>query len=265
MSIKGKIVLITGASSGIGAATAKLLAAKGAVIAMQARGEENLNKVAAEIKAAGGAAYVYPVDLSDYKQVNTIADQVVTEVGVPDVIVNSAGAGQWYSIFESQSSDFEQQMAAPYYAAAYTTKAFIDKMKERGSGHIININSIACYFNLPGAIGYSAARHAMRGFSNALHADLHHTNLTSSMIACGKVDSQYFENNPGSAERIPKISTTLVNTITVDDVARAVERTISSRRKVVVIPFMMSVFVGLNRFMPGFFDMLSRWTGYKAS
>jgi len=85
------------------------------------------------------------------------------------------------------------------------------------------------------------------------------------MIACGKVDSQYFENNPGSAERIPKISTTLVNTITVDDVARAVERTIRSRRKVVVIPFMMSVFVGLNRFMPDFFDMLSRWTGYKAS
>ncbi|MBL4752893.1 MAG: SDR family NAD(P)-dependent oxidoreductase [Flavobacteriales bacterium] len=265
MSVKNKIILITGASSGIGAASAKLLASKGAIVVLQARGEANLNKVATVIQEKGGLAHVYPVDLTKYVEVNAVAERVISEVGLPDVIINGAGAGHWLSIFESQSQDFEEQMAAPYYAAAYTTKAFIDQMKERDSGHIININSIACYFNIPGAIGYVAARHAMRGFSSSLYTDLHHTNLHASMIAAGKVDTAYFENNPGSAERIPKISTTLVHTMSVDEVARAVLRTIKTRKKVVVIPFMMRVFVTMNRFVPGFFDMLSRWTGYRAN
>ena len=265
MRVKDKIILITGASSGIGAASARLLAAKGAIVVLQARGVGNLNKVAVEIRALGGTAHVYPVDLTQYEEVNAVAERIISNVGLPEVIINGAGAGQWLSIFESQSQDFEQQMAAPYYAAAYTTKAFIDQMKARDSGHIININSIACYFNIPGAIGYMAARHAMRGFSNALYADLYHTNLNASMIAAGKVDTAYFENNPGSAERIPKISTTLVHTMSVDEVAKAVLRTIGTKKRVVVIPFMMRVFVWLNRFIPGFFDMLSRWTGYKVS
>ena len=263
--MKGKIVLITGASSGIGEATAKLLASKGATVILQARGEENLRNVASAITEAEGTAHVYPVDLTDYAVVEEVANRVISEVGLPDIIVNSAGAGHWLSIFESKGEDFEQQMSAPYYAAAYTTKAFIDGFKKRDSGHFININSIACYFNIPGAIGYAAARHALRGFSNALHADLHHTNISVSMLASGKVNSPYFTNNPGAEERVPKVATTLTPTITVEDVAKSILRLTRSKRKVVVIPFMMAVFVYLNRFTPGFFDFLSRITGYKAS
>ena len=261
--LKGKIVLVTGASSVIGSATAKMLATHGADVILQARGIDNLKTVASEIKDAGGIAHVYPTDLTDIAATESTAKKIIEEVGLPDIIINCAGAGEWLSIFQTSNNDFHQMMDAPHFAAVHTTKAFLDHFVKRDSGHIININSVACYFIYPGAIGYLSSRWTLRIFTESLQEELRTTNINVSMLAAGKVDSPYFTNNPISAERIPKISTTLMKTLTVEQVAKAILKIINTEKRIVIIPWEMALSVMLNKHLPGIFRILNRMTGYR--
>ncbi len=261
--IKGKLVLVTGASSGIGSATAKMLAALGAEVILQARGIDKLNSVSAEIKAEGGIAYVYPTDLTDISATESTAQKIIEEVGVPDIIINCAGAGEWLSIFQTSNDEFHQMMDAPHFAAIRTIKAFLNYFVKRDSGHIININSAACYFIYPGAIGYLSSRWTLRVFTQALQEELRTTNIHASMLVAGKVDSPYFTNNPVSAERIPKISTMLMKTMTVEDVAKTIIKIINTKKRIIIIPWEMALSVTLNRYFPGIFRILNRMTGYR--
>ena len=260
MDLTGKKILITGGSSGIGRAAALLLARQGARVILQARGLEKLQAVAEEIKSEGGQVHIYSVDLTDLRAVGAAAEKVINEVGLPDIIINNAGAGRWLFIDETPSPEAEQMMAAPYFAAFHTTRAFIEPMLTRNSGHIININSAACFLYFPGAIGYISSRWALRGFSESLRADLYNTKIAVSMIAPGKVSSEYFGNNPGSEERIPAIAK-LYPTLTTEYVAKVILKTIRNRRKTVVPPRLLGFTVWLNRFIPGAVGLLMRVTG----
>lgn len=263
MSLKDKIVLITGASSGIGEACAKLMAEEGAKVILQARSVDKLTEIEKVIKAHGGMAYSYPTDLTDIKTVKEQAKHIKTEVGMPDIIVNSAGAGNWLSIFDTSEEDFKDMMSAPYFAAVYTTKAFLNDMVIRNSGQIITINSAACYFIFPGALGYLSTRWATRGFMEGLTEELRSSNVAVTSIVAGKVDSPYFTNNPVSAERIPRIATGIMKTLTVEEVAQTIIRSTRSRKKTIIVPWQMSLSVLMNRYFPGIFRMLMRATGYK--
>ncbi len=263
MDLKNKLVLITGASSGIGEAAAKLLAQHDAEVILLARSKDKLERVASEIESKGGKAHVLPVDLSIAEEVRHTASLIIQQVGIPDILINNAGAGQWLSIEESKEEDFRKMIEAPYLAAAYVTQAFIKYMIDRNSGQIITINSAACYFTFAGALGYISSRWALRGFTDALRDDLFQTNIKVSMIVAAKVDSPYFTNNPGSEDRIPKIAVALAGTLTVDEVARAILKTIRTGKKTTIIPWVMALSVWLNRFFPGIFRILMRKTGYK--
>lgn len=118
MKIPGKIALVTGASSGIGAATARALASQGARVVLVARRAAELKQV---IDAIGSAAVSYPVDLTDAPAVATTASQIIGEVGHPDILVNNAGAGQWKFVHETTPDEAVAMMAAPYFAAFNTT------------------------------------------------------------------------------------------------------------------------------------------------
>jgi uncharacterized protein len=177
MDVTGKIALVTGASSGMGAAIAKSLAKAGAQLMLLARREEELKRVAAEIEAAGGKAQVYPVDLANSQAVASVAQQITREVGTPDIIVNNAGAGQWKFIEDTSPEEARQMMTLPYFAAFDVTRAFIPDMLKRNTGHIMNISSIASRFVWPGATAYTATRWAVRGFSEALRSDLYGTGI----------------------------------------------------------------------------------------
>ena len=263
MSLENKVVLITGASSGIGEACAKLMAKGGATVILQARSEDKLETIVKEILDHGGKAHFYTTDLTDIEAVKKQAIAIKNKVGVPDVIVNSAGAGNWLSIFDTSEEDFRDMMSAPYFAAVYTIKAFLVDMVKRNSGHIITINSAACYFTFPGALGYLSTRWATRGFQEGLAEELRTTNVAVTNIVAGKVDSPYFTNNPVSAERIPKIATGIMKTLTVEDVAETIIRSIKSRKRTIIIPWQMSFSVLMNRYFPGLFRLLMRSTGYK--
>ena len=141
MEMRNALALITGASGGIGAATARAMAAAGAKVVLLARTQSKLDAVAADIRTAGGEAFVYPCDLSDADAVNATAERIKAEVGVPDILVNNAGAGRWLAVEETDAEEAVAMMSTPYFAAFFMTRAFVHEMVRRGSGRIANVNS----------------------------------------------------------------------------------------------------------------------------
>lgn len=250
-----KLILITGGSSGIGKAAAVELHRQGAKIILQARDLGKLKSAADGIDSSGNRISYYVADLTDQDSVEGSAKKIIEKEGLPDVIINSAGAGEWLSFREADLSHFKTTMDSPYLATALTCKVFFDKMQQRGKGHFIIINSAAAYFSFPGATGYIPARWAMLGFSRSLQADLYHTDFKVSMIALGKVDSPYFKNNPISEDRIPKISNWFTPTMSQKAAGRVIAKTVKSKKAMVIRPLMMSLFVFLNRLFPG----ILRW------
>lgn len=202
MRLAGRTVLVTGASNGIGAGTARAMAQRGARVALVARDEAALDAVAGDIRAAGGQTAVFCADLTDEDRVLSLGAEVTKAWGTPDVIVNCAGAGRFCFIDETEPGQFVTQMAAPYFAACYVTRVFVDEMLARGHGWVVNVNSPVSRAVWPGAIGYAAARWALRGFSEALRADLAATGVGVTEAVIGKVNSSYWSKNPGSEERV---------------------------------------------------------------
>ena len=234
-AVQDKLVLITGASSGIGAETARVAAARSGKVILLARREDRLREVAGSIQAQGGRAYCYPVELSNPAQVEHVAHKIKMEVGIPDVIINNAGAGRWLTIEETTAIQAQEMLALPYLAAFYITRAFLTEMKARGSGHIINLTSDASFLPKGAAIGYSAARYALRGFSEALRGYLLGTGVTVSLAVFGKVDSTYWQNNSGSEERIPR-ATPFMPTLTTHQVAEYLMEIIQKKTPVLIKP-----------------------------
>jgi uncharacterized protein len=263
MEIGGKRALVTGASSGIGAAIAASLAKEGAHVILVARRQEELERVAAGIRSAGGRATVVSCDLTDDEAVEAMARRVHAEAGTPDILVNNAGAGQWKFLEETSPEEARRMMAVPYFAALSVTRAFIPEMQKRRSGHIVNISSAASRIAWPGATAYVAARWAMRGFTEALRSDLRGTGVDVTFFESGVVETPYWEHNPGSRERIPGIGTFLLGTLTPEEVGDAVASGIRRRERLVVMPFMLKVIYALHALVPWLVRWLVDATGHR--
>jgi len=261
MSETSKLALITGASSGIGAATARLMAANGYKVVLVGRRREALEAVAADI---GISAVVEPCDASNGDAVLAMAERVLREHGVPDAIINSAGAGQWKRIEHTTPNEAVTMMGAPHFAAFNTTHAFMRGMLDRNSGVLVHISSPVSLFTWPSSVGYASARWAMRGMHEALCDDLYWTGVRSCHLVFGKVSSAYFEHNPDSEERIPKLAKT-VRTLTPEECAKIIVRVVRRPRRQSVYPFMMRIYYWLYLLFPGVTRRLLRLTGHKGS
>jgi short-subunit dehydrogenase len=258
-----RLILVTGGSSGIGKSIAKALHLQGDRVILQARNLEKLEEASREIDSAGFRVSIYSTDLSDPASVEKTADQIVAEQGVPDILINSAGSGEWLSLNEADIYHYRDTINSPYLATALSCKAFYDQMKSRGCGHFIIINSAAAYYSYPGATGYIPARWAMMGFAKSMQADLYPTKFKVSLVTFGKVDSPYFSNNKRSENRIPKISDWLLPTLTLEQTTEVILKVIKSQKKIVNKPNMLSLLVFLNRLFPRSFSWLLRITGFK--
>lgn len=177
-------------------------------------------------------------------------------------LVNNAGVGVFRYVEETRPGEAVAMMAVPYFAAFYVTHAFMRAMLKRGSGHIVNVNSPMCRFIWPGATTYTASRFALRGFSEALAADLAGTGIGVTHFVAGKVASPYWENNPGSAERFPKIAAQ-IPAITPEAAAKALVGGIRRGAGLVVTPLPIRLIFWQHAFFPWFTDWLMRATGYK--
>ncbi|KAA2263721.1 SDR family NAD(P)-dependent oxidoreductase [Solihabitans fulvus] len=260
MQLADKLVLITGASKGIGAATAEAFAARGAHVLLVARDAEALSARAERIAAIGGRATAFPADLADGDQIGPLAERVREQVGVPDVLVNNAGVGRFLFLEETPVEELLAMTAVPYLAALLLTREFVPDMRRRGSGWLVTVNSPVSRLCWPGATGYAGARGGLRGLTTALRLDLRGSGVGVSEVVPGKVSSEYFVNNPGAEQRIPKIAA-LIPTSTPEQVAARIVDAVARERREVMFPWQLRAFELSARFAPRLTEWLTWRTG----
>jgi short-subunit dehydrogenase len=178
-AVEGKIVLITGGSSGIGEAAAKKIAEAGGVVVLVARTLDNLEKVANDIRGNGGSAHVYPCDLSDMDAIAAMADRVLGDLGGVDILVNNAGRSIRRSLELSYDRihDYQRTMQLNYLGAVQLILKFIPGMRERGFGQIINISSAGVQTRAPRFGAYIASKAALDTLCDALQAETVNDNV----------------------------------------------------------------------------------------
>lgn len=185
MDLRGKRVLITGASRGIGESLAHAFAGAGATVALVARTEDSIRALAAEL---GGTAH--PADLSDPKQVATLISRVEDDAGPIDVLVNNAGVGTPAAFTDAPDEDLRQVTEVNYLAPAELCRQIIPRMLGRGGGHIVNISSMAGCSVLPGLVSYSASKAALSHFTAGLRADLRMLPLGTTLVELGPIPTE---------------------------------------------------------------------------
>ncbi len=173
-AVAGKVVLVTGASSGIGRASAVRLGAAGAQVLLVARSEEALAEVAGEIEAAGGAATTYRADLTDFEQIDALVTKVLDAHDHVDVLVNNAGMSIRRKVRHSADRfhDFERPMRLNYFAAIRLTMGLLPRMVERESGQVVNISSWAALLRPARFSGYTASKAALEAWSDSVQGEV---------------------------------------------------------------------------------------------
>jgi short-subunit dehydrogenase len=171
-TVKHKVAAITGAGSGIGRATAQLLARHGCAVAISDIDEKGLAQTAEACRASGVKVHTARVDVSDRKAVHRWADTVATELGAVHVIVNNAGVALGSTIEDMKYEDLEWVMGINFWGVVHGTKAFLPHLRAAGEGHIVNISSLFGLLAVPTQGAYNAAKFAVKGFTDALHLEL---------------------------------------------------------------------------------------------
>jgi uncharacterized protein len=256
------IAVITGASSGIGAASASALARTGWRVVLVARRGDRLDALAARIAADGGEALTEALDAADGAAVDAMADRVRTTWGPASLIVNSAGAGSWRFLEETTSHEIDSMIGAPYLAAAQISRAFMGDFIAAGRGLLIHVGSPASIIPWPGATAYTAARWALRGLHEALRQDLRGTGVATTLAYFGEVSSDYFTANPDSHEHIPSLAS-LIPVSTPESCANVILGIVRRPRPVVYHPFALRLMAWTAALAPAPTRWLIARTGRK--
>ena len=263
MQIANSLVVISGASSGVGRASAVELAARGAKVILVARSADKLEAIAAQIRQSGGQAWAYPADLSKSEQALQLAEWTLEQHGTPHILVHSAGAGEWRFLDETPIEDLQRLMDTPFFAAAYLSRVFLPSMLETNRGYILSVCSPASRQVWPGATGYIASRWALNGFTEALRADLYGTGLKAGCLFPAKIsDSAYFQTNTDTEGRIPRIGR-IIPAMTSREAALGVVRCIEQERPLLIQPWQMAVFDSFARLFPRVSEYFAFSTGAK--
>jgi short-subunit dehydrogenase len=196
-----ELVVITGASSGIGASIAPIIAAEGYPVALVARRKERLDRLACEIEREGGCAFSMAVDLASPAALAALPDRIREIGGSPGILINNAGFA-WYGFGHEMSLEIAENMIAVNISAAtHLTLAFLPEMTANNKGHVINIGSIAGSIPSQGVALYSATKSFLDAFTTSLYRELRGTSVHLSVVRAGAVSTPFFKkaaNRPGS-------------------------------------------------------------------
>lgn len=180
--LNDKVVVVTGASSGIGAALSMLLASQGAAVVLAARRVTRLNEVAEHITKKGGTCLPVVCDVTEREEAEHLIQTTIQRFGALDILVNNAGRGHFANVEETTDEMIQSMFAVNVYSLWYTTRPALRQMKKQGSGHIINIASIAGKLGFPYNSAYVAAKHACVGFTHALRQELVETGIHATVV-----------------------------------------------------------------------------------
>jgi short-subunit dehydrogenase len=249
MQVRHRLIVVTGASSGIGEAVAMLLGERGARVVLIGRDALRLQRVAAVIESNGSQAFAHRADLADSRRVEWLAAHITADHGLPDVLINNAGAGRWLTVEETGAAELEAMMAVPYFAAFNLTRAWLPAMRRRGSGRIVNVTSVASRLVWPGATAYMAARQAMWSFSESLRAEVSGSGVGVTTAILGTVDTPYWTHNPGSEGRLPRAGAG-IKRLTPDEVAQALVHALERDIDHIVRPRIFQLLFLVNALAP---------------
>lgn len=189
-NIEGKVVVITGASSGLGEATARLLSAQGARVVLGARRVDRIQALADEVTNSGGKALAVATDVTDRDQIKALVDAAVRTYGRIDVMINNAGLMPHSPLERLKVDEWDQMIDVNIKGVLYGIAAALPYMKEQKAGHIINVSSVAGHKVRPGGVVYAATKHAVRALSEGLRMEVKPYNIRTTVISPGAVATE---------------------------------------------------------------------------
>src|SRR5437868_1139968 len=207
-NIEGKVVVITGASSGLGEAAARLLSAEGAIVVMGARRADRIEALADELTRSGGKALAVTTDVTDYDQVQKLVDAAVQSYGRVDVMLNNAGLMPHSPLERGKIDDWDQMIDVNIKGVLYGIAAALPFMKEQKSGHFINVSSVAGHKVRAGGVVYAATKHAVRVISEGLRMEVKPYQIRTTVISPGAVATELVDRitEPDIREGVRKLT-----------------------------------------------------------
>jgi NADP-dependent 3-hydroxy acid dehydrogenase YdfG len=194
--LDGQVALVTGASSGIGEATAEALAAEGAAVALAARREVELASLADRLETGGAETLVVPTDVTDEAEVEDMIDTTVSELGCLDILVNNAGVMLLEAVAEADTDNWRQMVEVNLLGLMNATHAALPVMREQESGHVVNVSSVAGRQASATASGYNATKFGVNGFTEAFRQEVTDDGIRTTLIEPGIVDTELQEHIP---------------------------------------------------------------------
>ena len=208
-ALANRVALVTGASVGIGAGLAAMLAAEGAAVVLAARRQAGLERVAEDIRQQGGTAVPVATDLADDDSIANLLARTRAELGPVDILVNNAGYAVWKPLEATTMAEWDHTFAVNVRAAAYLCAAVLPGMRERGFGRIINIGSEAGVAIVPGFAAYCVSKHALRALTEVIQEGNHGNGIKAWVICPGFVDTEMGYvvpgGDPGSFLRVDEV------------------------------------------------------------
>ncbi len=255
MDIKDKVVIVTGASSGIGEATARAFGREGAKVVLAARRVDKLQTLAEEVNAMGSGAetLVVQADLSKLEDIQSLVMQTLEKYGRIDVLVNNAGFGRldWLENLDP-IKDIQAQIDVNVMGVIQTTRQVLPVMMKQRAGSIVNMCSMAGLVGTPTYTIYAASKHAVHGFSEALRREVKPWGIDVSLIYPGGVKTEFAAH--AGIKRKTNAKTPDFMLLTADEVGNAVVKLVRRPRGMLVIPWLWNVTVFMNKFLPGLVD-----------
>jgi len=250
MNFENKVVVITGASSGIGEAAAEKFAKKGANIVLVARRKEKLEQVEKNLSKYSIKTLIQVCDVSDKEQVKQMSEKVIETFSKIDILVNNAGFVIYGKIKELSIEDIESQMQTNYFGTIYCTKSFLPHLLKQNSGHIVNVASVGGSFGVPGIASYCATKFAILGFSEGLHHELHDTNVGVTVVSPIMVRTSLFDHP--SFKNFTKFATGI--SLSSETVANAIVKATNSSRLEIVVPSVVRIGIWFKQTFPFFIN-----------
>lgn len=249
------VILVTGASSGIGEATARLFAQRGFRVAMGARRLDRMESLASEIKQAGGEALAIPADLAEIEDVKRLVKSTLDRFGQIDVLLNNAGFGRfgWLEDLDPVS-DIQAQIQVNLVAVVLMAREVLPHMIERRSGHIINMASVGGMVASPTYTIYAASKFGVRGFTESLRREVGIYGIHVSALYPGGVRTE-FKEHTGAQRKTGSITPAWLR-LEPEDVAQAVYKQVEHPSRGRIIPWAWHFSVWLNWLLPGLADWI---------
>jgi short-subunit dehydrogenase len=256
---RDNVVVITGASDGIGREVALQLADQGAWLALAARDAAKLEAAAAECRARGGRAVAIPTDVGDEAQCRRLIDRTVEEYGRIDTLVNNAGVSMWARLDEvTDLAPFETMMRVNYMGSVWCTHAALPHLK-RSRGRIVGVSSLTGLTGVPTRSAYAASKHAMRGFFDAIRIELADEGVSVTMIYPGFVSTGIRTRAYGPDGK-PLVANPVheAEVMTPEECARLTVAAMAGRRREVVMTARAKVGQWIKLIAPGVVDRIAR-------